>query len=51
MQAILHDLNDINNRSLVSRLTELLLEKGFDDEVQHWHLIDFKTAVNQEIKQ
>uniref|UniRef100_E6QVW9 Uncharacterized protein n=1 Tax=mine drainage metagenome TaxID=410659 RepID=E6QVW9_9ZZZZ len=51
IQAILHDLNDINNRSLVSRLTELLLEKGFDEEVKHWYLIDFKTAVNQEIKQ
>ncbi|CDQ09189.1 conserved protein of unknown function [Acidithiobacillus ferrivorans] len=44
IQAILHDLNEINNRSLVGRLEELLLEKGFHDDVQRWYLIDFKAA-------
>lgn len=49
IQAVLHDLYDINNRSLVARLTELLLEKRFDEKVQDWHMIDFRVQNNQEI--
>ena len=49
IQAVLHDLNAINNRSLVARLTELLLQKGFDEKVQDWHTIDFTTETTKEI--